>query len=73
MANNPDNIYQYNADLVKNIFEKKARFHRRQAQLPIEEKIKILIELQKIALTIRPNRGGDDKRVVWQIPQIDFS
>ena len=67
MASNPDDVYQYHADIVKRIFENKERFHRQQARLPIEEKIKILIELQKISLTLRPNRGSGDTRVVWQL------
>jgi len=68
MAQKPDTIFEYHADLVQRIFDKKAEFHRQQARLPIEEKIKILVELQKIALTIRPNRDPDDRRVVWHLP-----
>ena len=68
MAQTPDAIFEYHADLAQNIFDKKAEFHRQQARLPIEEKIRILVELQKIALTIRPNRDPDDRRVVWQLP-----
>jgi hypothetical protein len=39
-----------------------------QAKLLIEEKVKTLIEPQKIALTIRPKRGPDDRRMVWRMP-----
>ncbi len=53
--------------MIMDIFEKKAEFHRRQAQLPIEQKIKILIALQKITLTIRPKQGEDDLRMVWEL------
>jgi hypothetical protein len=67
MENNTSDYIQYHHDLIKEIFRKKAEFHRRQAQLPIEEKIKILVELQKIALTIRPNQGEDDLRRVWEL------
>lgn len=67
MAQNPDDLFQYHPDLVQRIFSKKTEFHRQQARLPIEEKIKILVELQKIALTIRPNRGPGDTRVVWHL------
>jgi hypothetical protein len=67
MAKNSDKIYPSHAEVVKRIFENKGRFHRQQARLPIEEKIRILIELQKISLTLRPNRGPDDPRVVWQV------
>jgi hypothetical protein len=67
MAKNSDEIYSSHADIVKRIFENKAQFHRQQACLPIEEKIQILIELQKIALTLHPNRGPNDARIVWQL------
>ena len=36
----------------RELFEKKEEFHREQAKLPFEEKIKILTRLQKIANTI---------------------
>lgn len=67
MAAKPDGYIQYNRELVQTIFRQKEEFHRAQARLPIEEKVKILVELQKMALTIRPKRGEDDKRMVWQI------
>lgn len=67
MAKEGDNIYPDRTELVTRIFEKKARFHRQQAHLPIEEKIRILIELQKIALALHPNQGSDDTRRVWQL------
>jgi hypothetical protein len=67
MAHNPEDVFQYHADIVKRIFKNKEEFHRQQARLPIEEKIQILVELQKIALTLRPNRGPGDTRVVWQL------
>jgi len=35
------------------LFKKKEDFHREQAKLPFEEKIKILVNLQKIANSIR--------------------
>jgi hypothetical protein len=43
------------------IFEGKERFHKEQAKLPFEEKIKILVELQKIARSIK------GKGIVWEI------
>lgn len=67
MTSDSDDVYQYNADIVKRIFKNKEKFHRQQARLPIEEKIRILVELQKISLTLRPNRGSGDRRVVWQL------
>ena len=67
MAGKSDHIFQYNKDMVKNIFEKKKSFHSQQARLPIEEKIKILVKLQKIALTIRPPGAKNDRRMVWKL------
>lgn len=40
----------------KELFEKKEEFHKEQARLPFEEKIKILIRMKKIANSIRPSR-----------------
>jgi hypothetical protein len=67
MVADPESFIQYNKNIVKNIFRTKEEYHLDQARLPIEEKIKILIELQKISLTIRPKRNETDKRLVWQI------
>jgi len=50
---------------VQNIFDSKKEFHRSQAKLPIEEKIKILIELQKIGKIANPEKTKD--RRVWEI------
>ncbi|MBN2036172.1 MAG: hypothetical protein JW768_05465 [Chitinispirillaceae bacterium] len=63
----PDRLFQYNEDIVRNIFRKKEEFHRDRALLPIEEKIKILVKLQKISLTIRPKQGEEDTRTVWKL------
>ena len=64
MTNNKD-IYQNNSGLVKKIFEKKESYHKKQIKLPVEEKIKLLVELQKIALTIQPNQ--DKKNIIWKL------
>ncbi|MCK4307368.1 hypothetical protein KAW50_03970 [candidate division WOR-3 bacterium] len=37
----------------KDLFEKKELFHKELAKIPFEEKIKILVRLQKIANTVR--------------------
>jgi hypothetical protein len=66
MVANPENI-QYNKEIVENIFSKKEEYHLAQARLPIEEKIRILVELQKISLTIRPKKNEEDGRFVWNI------
>lgn len=46
----------------KELFENKAKFHKEQANLPFEEKIKILVKLQKIANQIK---GWD--RIIWKL------
>lgn len=67
MAADPEEFIQYNKNMVQEIFRKKEEYHLAQARLPIEEKVKILIELQKMSLTIRPKQNETDKRLVWQI------
>ena len=67
MIDNPDSYIQYNKEIVRNIFKQKKEYHLAQARLPIEEKVKILVELQKMSLMIRPKQGEADNRLVWQI------
>lgn len=45
----------------KKLFEDKANFHKEQAHLSFEEKIRILIKLQEIASRIK---GSD--RIIWK-------
>jgi len=49
--------------LRKMLFRDKERFHKSQAKLPFEEKITLLVELQKIASEIRPS----ENRIVWKV------
>lgn len=49
---------------AEKVFKAKKEFHKSQANLPIEEKIKILVELQKIGIAANPNMK--DKKV-WEI------
>ncbi len=44
------------------LFKEKEKFRRERAKLPFEEKIKILVELQKIAKT-----WGNKDVIVWKI------
>lgn len=67
MQDPPCKIFKYNEDLTKKIYSAKESRHREMAILPIEEKIRILVELQKIALTIRPVKDTEDHRMVWEI------
>ena len=45
----------------KKLYEDKAYFHKEQARLPFEAKIKILVKLQEIASRIK----GSDK-IIWK-------
>jgi hypothetical protein len=67
MSADPDRYIHYNRETVRNIFRKKEEYHLARARLPIEEKVKILVELQKMSLMIRPKQGETDTRLVWQI------
>ena len=56
-----------NKEFFQRLFKQKETFHRSRARLPIEEKIKILIELQKLTLTMHPRKDENDLRMVWRI------
>ena len=65
MSGEKMNIIAYGKNIVSDVFKKKAHYHKKQARLPIEEKMKILVKLQEIALMIHPRRGPDDRRKIW--------
>lgn len=50
---------------IKAIFQAKQKRRLELGELPIEEKVRILVEIQKIALPILLSRGC--KRVVWKL------
>lgn len=66
MENSDKNRLYYDSKLIQKIFKNKNTFHLKLARLPIEEKIKILVELQKIVLGIRSHEENDTRRV-WEI------
>lgn len=49
----------------KRLFEAKERFHKEQAKLSFEEKLKKLIMLQRIARDIKKETGK--RRSIWMI------
>lgn len=51
-------------DIVQKIFKAKKKYHKKMAKLPIEEKIKILVELQKLG--VEANKKMKNKKV-WDI------
>jgi len=46
----------------KKLFEDKENFHKEQARLPFEEKIRILVKLQEIASQIKRS-----DKTVWKV------
>jgi len=52
-------------ELAEKIIESKKEFHKRKAGLPVEDKIKILIELQKIVIEANPDKSNGKR--VWKI------
>lgn len=50
---------------IENLFKEKKLFHKELAKLSFEEKIKILVRLQKIAQAIQPS--SKKKQMVWKI------
>jgi len=67
MTGNADKIIRYNSGILQKIFDNKVSFHREQARLPIEEKIRILVKLQEIVLKTRPVINPMDNRRVWEL------
>ncbi len=51
---------------TQELFEGKERYHKDLARLPFEEKIEILVKLQKMANELR-NLKGQKERRVWKI------
>lgn len=51
---------------IEKLFQAKNLFHKEMAKLSFEEKIEILVKLQKIANDIRPVSGKKQGRV-WKI------
>ena len=55
------------AQIISRLQSSKREHRIRLAQLPIEEKVRILVQLQTIALEARPPKTANDPRMVWQI------
>jgi len=58
---------KYQHDFVDRGFEGKKEYHRNAAKLPIEEKVRILVELQKIVVNISKNNAAKESRLIWRI------
>ena len=55
-----------NNKVIETIFKNKELYHKKMADLPFEEKIKIVVKLQKLANEIKSIKG-ERKRRVWSI------
>lgn len=53
--------------LLKNIFDNKEKYHLSQAKLPIEEKIKLLVQLQKLTIEVRAQVKLKEQNYIWKI------
>lgn len=53
-------------ELLERLREGKRQFHEAQRELPLEEKVRQLLELQKIDYEIRRSRG--DQLQPWEKP-----
>jgi len=67
MSKKTKKISESASEYAKEIFVSKKNFHKAQAKLPIEEKIKILIELQRIVIKTQKQDVKDESRFVWKI------
>ena len=67
MNNKPTKIKESAADYAAKIYKAKKDFQKEQAKLSIEEKITILMELQKIVLKTQKQERGETIRQIWKI------
>ena len=56
-------LFQKSGHDVERIFDGKSKFHKSMANLPIEEKLKIVAVLQRIDYSIKP--AVWKKRMMW--------
>ena len=52
-------------ELANQIFKEKEEHRKKMANLPIEEKMRILVKLQKIAVSVHPELKR--KGIPWQL------
>ena len=67
MMSKPVLVKESAAEYASEIFGAKREFRKDLSRLPIEEKIEILIELQKIVTSTRKKSPDDPLRRVWDI------
>lgn len=53
---------------IEELFQAKKEYHQRLARLPIEKKVEILVELQKIAVKALPkSKRLKMQKMVWKL------
>ena len=52
---------------AEKIFRYKNKFHQTQAKLPVEKKIKMVVELQKIVFKLKKGDPFLSDKIVWRI------
>ncbi|HLP59907.1 MAG TPA: hypothetical protein VK186_13790 [Candidatus Deferrimicrobium sp.] len=55
---------------LEEIFQAKEEFRKERSKLPIEEKIKILVQLQEIANEAAKATGRREPRPIWPIDTV---
>ena len=59
-----------NKNLIDKIAESKRRFHKKRAEMSFEEKVKIIIELQKIDSEMRKGNQRQVKNNIYKVWQL---
>jgi len=57
-------------ETMNSIFEHKKEFHKKRAKASFEQKVLVLVELQKLAIEAKINTNRPKAHeIVWQIPE----
>jgi hypothetical protein len=60
-----------NKDYISRVAESKAEYHKQKAKMPFEEKLKIIVDLQKIDLEMIKNnkkrKSVNKLRNIWRL------
>jgi len=57
---------------MKDLFKKKKLYHKKLAELPFEEKIKIVVKLQKIVNELKPFKKVSGKRSTPPVKKLNL-
>jgi len=59
-----------NRNFIDQIASSKRRFHKKRAEMPFEEKVKIIVELQKINAEMRKGNRRQKKNDIYKVWQL---